>query len=102
MHNPLLLLLKHDFSEERIEKQLEKLKEIIEKPKEFSGDLINAGLYKFTPEVFNKISEIKKSPRGEMENPLSTRFLPIIMAIPRVPRMALPISFELIRSRRKI
>jgi bifunctional UDP-N-acetylglucosamine pyrophosphorylase/glucosamine-1-phosphate N-acetyltransferase len=43
------------------------LEKIIEKPKEFVGDLINAGLYKFTPEVFEKISEIKKSPRGEYE-----------------------------------
>ena len=43
------------------------LEKIIEKPKEFVGDLINAGLYKFTSEVFGKISEIKKSPRGEYE-----------------------------------
>ena len=43
------------------------LEKIIEKPKEFVGDLINAGLYKFTPEVFEKIFEIKKSPRGEYE-----------------------------------
>lgn len=43
------------------------LEKIIEKPKEFVGNIINAGLYKFTPEVFGKISEIKKSPRGEYE-----------------------------------
>ena len=43
------------------------LEEIIEKPKEFVGDLINAGLYKFTPEVFKKIDLIEKSPRGEYE-----------------------------------
>jgi bifunctional UDP-N-acetylglucosamine pyrophosphorylase/glucosamine-1-phosphate N-acetyltransferase len=43
------------------------LKEIIEKPKEHVGNLINAGLYKFTPEVFDKLSRIKKSPRGEYE-----------------------------------
>jgi bifunctional UDP-N-acetylglucosamine pyrophosphorylase/glucosamine-1-phosphate N-acetyltransferase len=43
------------------------LEEIIEKPKEFVGDLINAGLYKFNHEVFDKISEVKKSPRGEYE-----------------------------------
>jgi len=43
------------------------LEEIIEKPKKFVGDLINAGLYKFTSEVFDKINEIKKSPRGEYE-----------------------------------
>ncbi|MCX6721548.1 MAG: sugar phosphate nucleotidyltransferase, partial [Candidatus Staskawiczbacteria bacterium] len=43
------------------------LKEIKEKPAEFYGDLINVGLYKFTPEVFDKISKIKKSSRGEYE-----------------------------------
>jgi len=43
------------------------LEDIIEKPKEFVGDIINAGLYKFTPEVFEKVSLIKKSPRGEYE-----------------------------------
>ena len=43
------------------------LEKIIEKPKEFVGDLINAGLYKFTSEVFDKIDKIKKSPRGEYE-----------------------------------
>jgi NDP-sugar pyrophosphorylase family protein len=43
------------------------LEKIIEKPKEFVGDLINAGLYKFTSEVFDKILEIKKSSRGEYE-----------------------------------
>ena len=43
------------------------LKEIIEKPKKFVSSLINAGLYKFTREVFKKISKIKKSPRGEYE-----------------------------------
>ena len=41
--------------------------DMVEKPKEFIGNLINAGLYKFTPEVFDKINEIKKSPRGEYE-----------------------------------
>ena len=45
----------------------ELLKEIIEKPKEFVGNLINTSLYKFTPEVFDKVSMIKKSPRGEYE-----------------------------------
>ena len=43
------------------------LVKIIEKPKEFVGNLVNAGLYKFTTEIFNKILEIKKSPRGEYE-----------------------------------
>jgi dTDP-glucose pyrophosphorylase len=43
------------------------LKEIIEKPKEFVGDLINTSLYKFTSEVFEKLPLIQKSPRGEYE-----------------------------------
>ena len=43
------------------------LEEIIEKPKEFVGNLINAGLYKFTPEVFDKLPLVKKSTRGEYE-----------------------------------
>ncbi len=43
------------------------LEKIIEKPEKFSGNIINAGLYKFTYEIFDKISEIKKSQRGEYE-----------------------------------
>ncbi len=48
------------------------LEKIIEKPlagqaKEFVGNLVNAGLYKFTSDVFDKISEVKKSSRGEYE-----------------------------------
>jgi bifunctional UDP-N-acetylglucosamine pyrophosphorylase/glucosamine-1-phosphate N-acetyltransferase len=49
----------------------EMLEKIIEKPKEGypqgPGDLINTSLYKFTPEIFEKISKIEKSPRGEYE-----------------------------------
>lgn len=43
------------------------LQEIVEKPKEKIGNLINTGLYKFTPEIFEKIAQIKLSPRGEYE-----------------------------------
>jgi len=43
------------------------LKEIIEKPKEYVGNLINTGLYKFTSDVFEKLPLIEKSPRGEYE-----------------------------------
>ena len=43
------------------------LKEIKEKPKEFYGNLINTGMYKFTNDVFEKIPQIKKSERGEYE-----------------------------------
>lgn len=43
------------------------LKEIIEKPKEFVGNTINTSLYKFTPDMFEKLPLIEKSPRGEYE-----------------------------------
>lgn len=40
---------------------------IVEKPKEFVGDLINVGLYKFTPEVFPVMDNVTLSPREEYE-----------------------------------
>jgi len=43
------------------------LEKIVEKPKEFVGDLINTSLYKFTPDIFEKVYQIQKSPRGEYE-----------------------------------
>ena len=43
------------------------LDRIVEKPKEFVGNLINTSLYKFTPEIFEKVFRIEKSPRGEYE-----------------------------------
>lgn len=43
------------------------LKKIIEKPKKYVGNLINTGLYKFTPEIFDKIPKVRRSPRGEYE-----------------------------------
>jgi len=43
------------------------LKEIVEKPQKYVGNLINTGMYKFTPDVFGKLPMIKKSPRGEYE-----------------------------------
>lgn len=43
------------------------LEKIVEKPKQFSGNIISAGLFKFTPEIFDKVLQIKKSPRGEYE-----------------------------------
>ncbi len=45
----------------------EHLKEIVEKPKEFIGNLVNCGLYKFTPGIFEKIPCVGLSPRGEYE-----------------------------------
>ncbi len=43
------------------------LKEIKEKPKEFVGNFINTGAYKFTPEIFQAIKQIKPSAKGEYE-----------------------------------
>jgi len=43
------------------------LKEIIEKPKQFVGNLINTGLYKFTSDIFKVIPKVKPSSRGEYE-----------------------------------
>jgi NDP-sugar pyrophosphorylase family protein len=43
------------------------LEKIVEKPKENLGNIINAGLYKFTPDIFEKLALIKKSSRGEYE-----------------------------------
>jgi bifunctional UDP-N-acetylglucosamine pyrophosphorylase/glucosamine-1-phosphate N-acetyltransferase len=43
------------------------LKEIIEKPKQNIGRLINVGLYSFNSDIFDKVKEIQKSERGEYE-----------------------------------
>jgi len=43
------------------------LKEIIEKPKKFVGNLVNTGLYKFNFDIFKSLNKIKKSRRGEYE-----------------------------------
>lgn len=43
------------------------LKDVIEKPKEFVSNLINTGLAKFTPDIFEVIDRVGVSPRGEYE-----------------------------------
>lgn len=43
------------------------LLKIVEKPKTFVGNLINAGLYKFTPDIFEALEQIRPSERGELE-----------------------------------
>ena len=43
------------------------LKAIVEKPSKKVSDFINAGIYKFTPEIFSILEKIEKSPRGEYE-----------------------------------
>ncbi len=50
-----------------LERDKEFLIRIIEKPKKFVSDLVNIGMYKFTPEIFKKLESIGKSPRGEIE-----------------------------------
>ncbi len=41
--------------------------DIIEKPENPPSNLVNAGCYKFSNKVFDAISKIKPSPRGELE-----------------------------------
>ncbi|MFP4051333.1 MAG: bifunctional sugar-1-phosphate nucleotidylyltransferase/acetyltransferase [Thermoplasmata archaeon] len=48
-------------------KEGEVVKDIIEKPEEPPSNLINAGLYGFTQEIFEAIDQTEKSPRGEYE-----------------------------------
>ncbi|HLD27561.1 MAG TPA: sugar phosphate nucleotidyltransferase [Patescibacteria group bacterium] len=43
------------------------LEKIIEKPTSYVGNLINTGLYKFTPSVFKRLPLIAESIRGEYE-----------------------------------
>lgn len=45
----------------------EYLVDLEEKPENPKSDLINCGLYKFTPEIFDALSKIDKSERGEYE-----------------------------------
>ena len=43
------------------------LVKIVEKPTTFGGNIINTGLYKFTPEIWPALEKIKVSERGEFE-----------------------------------
>jgi dTDP-glucose pyrophosphorylase len=43
------------------------LVKVVEKPKEFVGDLVNAALYKFKPEIWGVLENVKFSSRGEIE-----------------------------------
>ncbi len=51
------------------------LEKVVEKPKEYFGNIINAGLYKFNSEIFEKVALTKKSPRGEYEITDAINFL---------------------------
>ncbi|MBU2564777.1 MAG: NTP transferase domain-containing protein [Candidatus Thermoplasmatota archaeon] len=52
-----------------------KLKDITEKPKKPRKCLINAGVYVFTPDIFDFIRKTKKSKRGEYEITSSIRMM---------------------------
>jgi bifunctional UDP-N-acetylglucosamine pyrophosphorylase/glucosamine-1-phosphate N-acetyltransferase len=43
------------------------LSDVVEKPKSFVSNLINTGLAKFTPEIFDAIDKVGLSSRGEYE-----------------------------------
>ena len=44
-----------------------KIKDVIEKPKTFVGNLINTGCYVFDERIFEELKNLKKSERGEYE-----------------------------------
>lgn len=44
-----------------------KLARIHEKPEKYVGDLVNTGLYKLTPDIFDALGKINLSKRGEYE-----------------------------------
>ena len=50
-----------------IEEKDGKLVKLIEKPKQPPSDLINAGMFIFTPEIFDVVRRTGRSPRGEFE-----------------------------------
>jgi dTDP-glucose pyrophosphorylase len=43
------------------------VKELIEKPIKAESNLVNSGIYKFSPKIFEAIKKTKKSKRGEIE-----------------------------------
>jgi len=50
-----------------VKKEGDIVKDIIEKPEKPPSNLVNAGLYGFTKDIFKAIEETEKSPRGEYE-----------------------------------
>ncbi len=62
--------LKHNYPEKYGALVLQKdgsLSRIVEKPQKFVSNLINVGLYAFTPDIFTIAPQIGLSPRGEYE-----------------------------------
>lgn len=52
-----------------------KLEDVMEKPKNVGKCLVNAGIYVFTPDIFDFIRKTKKSKRGEYEITSSIRMM---------------------------
>jgi bifunctional UDP-N-acetylglucosamine pyrophosphorylase/glucosamine-1-phosphate N-acetyltransferase len=50
-----------------VEIEKNKIKRIVEKPKEHIGNLVNAGVYIFSPKIFDAVDKTELSPRGEYE-----------------------------------
>jgi bifunctional UDP-N-acetylglucosamine pyrophosphorylase/glucosamine-1-phosphate N-acetyltransferase len=53
----------------------EVVKDIIEKPKKVVSDMVNAGIYAFSPKIFEAIKKTPKSERGEYEITTSIKLL---------------------------
>lgn len=53
----------------------DRVTEIVEKPKKVKSKLANAGVYIFSPEIFDAIKKTKKSKRGEYELTTSIQIL---------------------------
>jgi len=45
----------------------DRVERVVEKPKQFISNLANIGAYKFTPNVFSVLREVRPSERGEIE-----------------------------------
>lgn len=65
-----------------------KIIDVVEKPKNPSGNLCVTGIYGYTPKVFDVIREIRPSGRGEME----------ISDVNRVYAQALRLKFHILKS----
>ncbi|MBI5398529.1 NTP transferase domain-containing protein [Candidatus Woesearchaeota archaeon] len=64
---PQLLGLRHEHPEHYGVLQVENglLKHVVEKPKQFIGDLINTGVYFFTNDIFTHLKNISRQASGE-------------------------------------
>ncbi|PIY95909.1 MAG: hypothetical protein COY66_05630 [Candidatus Kerfeldbacteria bacterium CG_4_10_14_0_8_um_filter_42_10] len=65
-HGVLVAKEKDLSSHSRLERE-DLLEKIVEKSNESMGNLVNTGMYKFTPEIFQVVKKISLSSRGEYE-----------------------------------